>query len=195
MVKARARVSLSRLVLPIGVFAVLGATAFTGGYFRDELYYLACTRRLAWGYVDHPPLCVAVLWVVRQVAGESLVALRLTAALAAGAAVWLTGSIARRFGAGAFGELLAMAGAATAPVLLAFGSFYSMNVFDVLLWTATALVVIDVTDRPDNKRWLLLGVILGLGLLNKMSVLWLGAGLGAGLLLTPERRLLLTRGP
>ena len=30
------------------------------GYFRDELYYLACTRRMAWGYVDHPPLCVAL---------------------------------------------------------------------------------------------------------------------------------------
>ena len=30
------------------------------GIFRDELYYVACARRLAWGYVDHPPL-VALL--------------------------------------------------------------------------------------------------------------------------------------
>ena len=32
------------------------ATASFWGYHRDEFYYLACGRRLAWGYVDHPPL-------------------------------------------------------------------------------------------------------------------------------------------
>src|ERR1017187_2696617 len=30
------------------------------GIFRDELYYLACSRHLAWGYVEFPPL-IAVL--------------------------------------------------------------------------------------------------------------------------------------
>ena len=28
------------------------------GYFRDELYYLACTRHLDFGYVDQPPLSI-----------------------------------------------------------------------------------------------------------------------------------------
>jgi hypothetical protein len=31
------------------------------GWFRDELYYIACSEHLAWGYVDHPPLSVALL--------------------------------------------------------------------------------------------------------------------------------------
>jgi hypothetical protein len=38
-------------------------------------------------------------------------------------------------------------------------------------------------------------VVLGLGLLNKISVLWLGAGLLVGLLATPLRRSLRTPGP
>jgi hypothetical protein len=43
--------------------------------------------------------------------------------------------------------------------------------------------------------WIALGAILGCGLLNKISVLWLGAGLAAALVVTPARRLLRTRGP
>src|SRR2546427_5681788 len=35
------------------------------GYFRDELYYLACAGHLDWGYVDHPPLSIALLAAVR----------------------------------------------------------------------------------------------------------------------------------
>jgi hypothetical protein len=184
-----------RAAIPAAVFAALVATAFTGSWFRDEFYYLACSRRLAWGYVDHPPLSVAILWLVRHTLGESLLALRVVSALASAAVVWLTGNIARRLGAGAFGEALAMTAAAVAPVMLAFGTFYSMNVFDILFWALAARVTIDVIDDPADRRWIALGVVLGLGLLNKASVLWLGAGLGAGLLLTPARRLLLTRGP
>ena len=30
------------------------------GYLGDELYYLACSRHLAWGYVDQPPLIAMI---------------------------------------------------------------------------------------------------------------------------------------
>src|SRR5262249_58221396 len=117
------------------------------------------------------------------------------AAAAAAASVWLTGSIARRLGAATYGQLLAMTAAAIAPMLLAVGTFYSMNIFDVLIWTAIARLLLDAIDMPTDRRWITLGIVIGLGLLNKISVLWLGGGHAAGLLLTPARRLLLTRGP
>src|SRR6476646_7327359 len=40
------------------------------GIFRDEMYYLACSRHMAWGYVDHPPLTVWVAWFSRVVLGD-----------------------------------------------------------------------------------------------------------------------------
>jgi hypothetical protein len=46
------------------------------GIFRDELYYLACSEHLAWGYVDQPPLIALVAWFTKHVFGSSLLALR-----------------------------------------------------------------------------------------------------------------------
>jgi len=184
-----------RRLIPPAVFVLLVASALGDHYFRDEFYYLACSRRLAWGYVDHPPLSIALLWLVRHVVGDSLLALRVAAAAIAASTVWLTGSIARRIGASAYGETVAMTAVALAPVLLASASFYSMNVLDILVWTLGARLLVDILDAPSTGRWIALGVVLGLGLENKISVLWLGAGIAAGLLLTPARRLLRTPGP
>lgn len=47
------------------------------GYFVDELYYLACSRHLDWGYVDQPPLIALITWVARSLFGGSLSAIRL----------------------------------------------------------------------------------------------------------------------
>ncbi len=182
-------------LIPGAVFILLSGAALGDHYFRDEFYYLACSRRMAWGYVDQPPFSIAALWLVRHVAGDALVVLRAVAALAAAAAVGLTGAIARRLGGSPFAQALAMLAAAISPALLALSSFYSMNAFDLLVWTAAAYLVIDVLDRPTAWRWMALGVVLGVGLENKISVLWLGAGIGAGLILTPARRLLRTPGP
>src|SRR5580698_3674289 len=74
---------------------------FTGrryGYFVDELYYLACSRHLAWGYVDQPPLIALVAWLVRMLLGQSLAAIRLLAALAGVAEVVLSALMARELG-------------------------------------------------------------------------------------------------
>ena len=65
------------LLLPLAAFALHLAFIHGYGYFRDELYYLACARHPAWGYVDQPPLSIWVLWVVMHTLGSSLVAIRL----------------------------------------------------------------------------------------------------------------------
>jgi hypothetical protein len=185
----------TRLAVSAVLFVLLAATGAVDAFFRDEFYYLACSHRLAWGYVDHPPLSVAILWIVRHAAGDSLMVLRISAAAAAAATIWITGSIAHRLGAGVYGEAVAMVAAVVAPELLALGSFFSMNVFDVLLWTLAARLLIDAVERPSDRRWAVLGVVLGLGLLNKISMAWIAGGLAAGLVVSPARGLLRTRGP
>jgi hypothetical protein len=57
------------------------------GFFRDELYYMACGEHLAWGYVDQPPLVAFVAWLARHTLGTSLFATRLLPVLAGAAVV------------------------------------------------------------------------------------------------------------
>jgi hypothetical protein len=94
--------------------------------------------------------------------------------------------------------VLAALAALVAPMYLALDHFYSMNALDVLAWTAAVCLVARVLRDPPAARWTdwaAIGVVLGLGLLNKASVLWLMGGLGVGAMLTRHRRLVSTPGP
>jgi 4-amino-4-deoxy-L-arabinose transferase-like glycosyltransferase len=158
------------------------------GYFVDELYYLACSHHLAWGYVDQPPLIAVITWFERATLGDSLTALRFLPAVAAGLRVLLTGLIARELGARRFGMLLACVCVMVAPIYLGLDSLLTMNVFESLFWMGAALIVLKIFNGASPKLWLLFGVVSGLGLLNKHSMLFLGFGLVMGLLLTKQRR-------
>lgn len=174
-------------------FAVNAAGAY--GFFRDEFYYIACSERLAFGYVDHPPLSILLLKISRLVLGDSLTAIRVLPAAAGALTVFLTGLIAKELGGGRFARLFAALCVILAPLHLGLNSYFSMNSFDILIWTLAAYLIILWIQGRNPVWWMWLGVVLGMGLQNKISVLWLGFGLAAGLLLTENRRFILTRGP
>jgi 4-amino-4-deoxy-L-arabinose transferase-like glycosyltransferase len=175
---------------------LLAATVFGPyGWFIDELYYLACAKRLSWGYVDHPPLSIAVLAATTTLLGDAMWAVRLPAALAAGAAALGAALVARALGGTAFAQALAALCVACAPAALVMGSFFSMNAFELVLWPAAALVLLRLRPGPDARGWLGFGLLMGLALLNKhTSVLFLAA-VGASLLLVPARAHLRTPWP
>ena len=172
------------------------AVNLAGGYglFRDEFYYIACSQRLAWGYVDQPPFSLAVLKLVLALLGDSLFVVRLLPAILGAMVVFMSGWLARELG----GKKLSITAAALmtlwAPALLGTHGYYSMNSFDLLFWTLSIYLTIRLTRNDQPKQWILLGIILGLGLLNKISVLWLGAGLLVAWLATPHRHWLTSRG-
>jgi hypothetical protein len=182
-------------LLLLSLFDLLIHLAASGryGYFRDELYFNACGRHLAWGYVDQPPLVALVARISQGAMGHSLFALRFRPAVTGAATIFLTGWIARELGGGRFAQILAATAALLAPLLLAFGSYFSMNAFEPLFWTACAWTLVRVLKRADARLWLLFGGIAGLGLLNKYTMLVFGFGVVAGLLLTEGRAQLRSR--
>jgi len=162
------------------------------GHHRDELYFIECAERLDLGYVDHAPL---VPWIARLVGapfGYDLAALRLPAVLAGAVLVFLTALLAKRLGGGGFAQLLAGLSAIAAPAYMRMAKILCIPIFEQLFWTVCALLLVRIaTTRPGREaagRWLVLGVIAGLGLLNKHSMLIWGAAAFTAIVLTPSLR-------
>jgi hypothetical protein len=178
----------------------LGAAAFGPyGYYIDEPYYLACARRLAWGYLDHPPLSPLILRATTTVLGDSVVAIRLPAAMAGAATAFVTGRIARALGGGLFAQFTAAACLLVGPGYLILFSFFSVNAFEVLAWASIAYLLIDALAAQargeGTREFMLLGLLVGVAALNKHTSLLYSGALAIGLLLSSSRRALLTRGP
>jgi Dolichyl-phosphate-mannose-protein mannosyltransferase len=176
------------LLIPTGVVAaVLVLTSGRYGYHRDELYFLRAGKELAWGYPDQPPLTPLLARVISAIAPESLIALRLPSAIAAGLVVLLTGLTARELGAGRVAQVLAASCMAAAALLLGVGHLLSTSTFDLLAWTGLTWLVVRALQRDDARIWLWVGVLAGIGLLNKSLVAFLIVALLLGLLVVGPR--------
>jgi hypothetical protein len=163
------------------------------GYFRDELYFLACGDHLAWGYVDFAPLVALLARVSREVLGDSLHAMRLLPALGMAAEIVLTGSITRELGGKRFAVFLSCVSVLMAPVILGNATRLSMNAFEPLFWMGCVYFLLRAINADQPKMLVWCGVMLGLGLENKHSTAFFLLSLIAGLLVTPTRRLILTK--
>ncbi len=157
------------------------------GYFRDELYYLANGRHLAFGYVDHPPLIGLIAALVMNTLGSSLFAIRLLPAVAAAVTVYVSGRLAREMGGTTFGVVAAQLSAALVPAFIALFGFFSMNAFDILLWAILWWMAARYLRTRDERLWLAFGIVAGVGLQNKISVLFAGFGIVVGLLAAGPR--------
>ncbi len=163
------------------------------GYFRDEMYYIVCGRRLAWGYVDHGPLVAIQARLTELLFGDSLAGIRMLSALAGAGRVFLTGMLAWSLGGRRSAQALAMTGVLASPQFLSIDSYLSMNSAESLFWMGCLLILILIQRGASQRFWLLFGALAGLGLLNKPSMAFFLLALPAALLLVPERRLLATR--
>jgi hypothetical protein len=158
------------------------------GYFRDELYFLACTEHLAWGYPDHAPLSVFLASFSRDLFGDSLYAIRLFPALSGVVKILLTGLLVSEFGGRYLATLLACLSALFAPFFLVGDNMLSMNTYEPIFWIGCALSYVWAVNRGDPRYWLLFGACAGLGTMNKHSMAFFGVAFLIGLVLTQDRK-------
>ncbi|HEU0002570.1 MAG TPA: glycosyltransferase family 39 protein [Ktedonobacteraceae bacterium] len=163
------------------------------GFFRDELYYIDAGKHLAFGYVEFPPFIALLAVSIHTVIGNSLVAYHLFPAMSGAVLVLLTGLIARELGGGRFAQCLAALASLSVLTFLAIDSIFSMDSFDELWWVLMAYILIRLIKRDRPRLWLLFGLVAGIGLMTKVTMLMFGFAIVAGLLLTPQRKYLLNK--
>ena len=160
------------------------------GFHRDELNFIEDGRHLAWGYIDCQPFTPFVGHIAEMLFGTSLVGIRFFPAVSQGLVLVLTGLMVRRMGGNRWAQIIAAAGAAISGVSLNQGSIFMYVSFDFLWWVAVAYAVISLLKTGNPRWWLAIGAAIGLGMLTKLTMGYLVAGLVAGVLFTPARRYL-----
>jgi 4-amino-4-deoxy-L-arabinose transferase-like glycosyltransferase len=174
----------------LSVVALHTATNGQYGFHRDELATIDDARFLSWGYVVYPPITPFVARVSMTLFSASMIGLRLFASLAVGIAMVLTGLMAREIGGRRRAQLVAAWAAAVAAPAVTFGYLFQYVSFDYLWWVLAAWVTVRLLKSGDQRWWLALGAVVGLGMMTKYTMAFLLAGVGGGILPTNPRLLL-----
>ena len=186
------------LVLILGALAKFAIHLYYApgyGLFFDELYTIALSRHLAFGYVDLPPLVPALVALSRLLLGESFFAMHIVPALAGSGTLVMVCLITKEFGGKTFAVALSALAFIVVPFWLMFDSIFCYDSIDQLVLAGFLYTLVRFLRSGNRKLWLLLGLLAGIACMTKMTILFLGPGFLAALLVSKYRKDLLTPWP
>ena len=178
------------LLLGLALFLLHMFTNHQYGFHQDELVVLDNANNLDWGFIEYPPLTPFLARIELALFGFSLVSARTFSALAHGIVVVLTGLMARDLGGRRLAQIVAALSVAIAPIALIQGSLIQYVTFDFLWSVLIAYLVIRLLKSEDPRWWIPIGIVIGLGMMTKYTMVMFVAGLVGGVLLTDARRYL-----
>ena len=163
------------------------------GWHRDEFYYVASGRHLAWGYPDQPPLTPVLARLAAALPGGVL-PLRLVVIGFQAVTIVLGALTARELGGSRRAQILAAGATAGCGVFVGASLFLGTTPIDQCLWALIVLCVLRALRTQSLRWWVAAGVAGGIGLENKHTVAVLLGAIGLGLLVC-RREALRTAGP
>ncbi len=177
-------------LLGLALFLLHMFTNHQYGFHQDEMVVLDNANHLDWGFIEYPPLTPFLARIELTLFGLSLVSARTFAALAFGIALVLTGLMARELGGNRRTQILAALAASISPFALIQGAQIQYVTFDFLWSVLIAYLVIRLLKSDDPRWWIPIGIVIGLGMMTKYTMVVTVAGLVGGVLLTDARRYL-----
>jgi hypothetical protein len=163
------------------------------GFHRDELQVLSDARHMDWGFVPYPPVTPFLERIGLGIFGASMLGLRMFSVIAQAFSIFLAGLMARELGGGRLAQVTAALTIAFSPLPMFEATEFQYSSFDYLWWVLAAYLVIRLLKTENPRWWLGIGAAVGAGLMTKYTMCFLVAGILGGLILTRERRYLMSR--
>lgn len=139
-------------------------------YHRDELLYFSLGLHPAFGYATVPPVIGWIAWLMQNVFGYSVFAVRLFPALMGGVMVFLISAIAKELGGSGYARILAAVGVMVSGFgLRTFMLFMPVHI-DLMLWTLLFYLIIRYINTSSDKYLFMIGLTAGIALLNKYLI-------------------------
>jgi hypothetical protein len=160
------------VIILLAVFNIVIHLAFYNNleYQRDELLYFSLGMHPDFGYATVPPLIGWVAWLIQNIFGYSVFAVRIFPALISGAMVFIISDLAKELGGKRYARILAAAGIIIAPFGLRTFFLFQPVHLDLLFWTLSFYLIVKYINSVDPKYLLWLGITAGLALLNKYLI-------------------------
>ena len=153
------------------------------GFHRDELLHLSVSEHLDWGFMEFPPLIGFIGKLSYLLFDYSLMGVRLFPTLAGVVILILCCLIANEL-KGSNNKAVFLAGIC----VLAFLPFYRNHTlfqpvaFDQLFWTLGFYYLIKFLNSENKQYLVLIGLTLGIGLMNKYTMLIWALGVFLGMI-------------
>lgn len=160
---------------------------------RDEMLFFNMGEHLSAGYATVPPVTGFIAFLSHKIFGFSVFGIRFFPAVLGAASIYLMALLVREIGGGIFALTIAAASYLFAPGFLLTGTLFTPNSFEEFIWILATLFIIKLVKTNKPVLWLPVGVLTGLGFLNKYSMLFLAAGIIPALFFSTYRRLLASR--
>jgi hypothetical protein len=158
---------------------------------RDEFLHLDMANHLSAGYLSVPPFTAFVSLLIQWL-GNGVFWVKFFPALfgvCTMIVIWRMVEILK-------GDWFAQVLAACAFICSAYtrlNTLYQPNSFDVLCWTLLFYCLMQYIQTMHYKWLLWMGVVLGIGFLNKYNILFLFIGMLPAVLLSPQKKLFVNK--
>jgi hypothetical protein len=163
------------------------SVAYNLEYHRDELLYFSLGEHPDFGFATVPPMIGWLAWLLQQLLGHGLFAVRILPALMSGVMIFLVAGIAKNLGGSKYAELLAAVGFTVAGFALRTFSLFMPVFLDVFFWTLIIFIVIRYINSDNDKYLIYFGIVAGLSVMNKYLIGVLFVGLLVIILFTRYR--------
>ncbi len=160
---------------------------------RDAYLYLAQGDHLDWSFLSVPPTVAVIGDIARFLFGDSVFSIRLFPAIIGAVSVVIIGLIIRNLGGKMWAILLGCMAFIVSLAFLRSNTLFQPVTFDEFYWLLTTYFIVKLIQTKNSKFWIPLGITWGLAFLTKYNIAFLVFAFFLALLLTSDRRLLLSK--